>query len=88
MKVLMISLLVAVVSINVAAQVQNKEPEQSSPPEQASLQETMSWMAHFSASHGYLIGGTETIRLNFLSGPKGCAASPKSSSRPLRRSTP
>jgi hypothetical protein len=34
MKVLMIGLLVAVVSINVAAQVQNKEPEQSSPPEQ------------------------------------------------------
>jgi hypothetical protein len=65
-----ISLLVAAVSINVAAQVvQNKEPEQ------ASLQETMSWMVNFSASHGYLLGGTETIRLNLFSGPKGCAVS-------------
>jgi hypothetical protein len=71
-----ISILVAAVSINVAAQVvQNREPEQASVPEQASLQETMSWMASFSASHGYLLGGKETIRLNFLSGPKGCAVS-------------
>lgn len=71
-----ISLLVAAVSINVAAQVvQNKEPEQASVPEQASLQETMSWMVNFSASHGYLLGGTGTIRLNFFSGSKGCAVS-------------
>jgi hypothetical protein len=64
-----ISLLVAVVSVNVAAQPQNKEPAQPS------LKETISWMANFSASHGFLTVGTGVIRYNSLSAIKGCAVS-------------
>jgi hypothetical protein len=64
-----ITILAIFLSIDVAAQLQNKEPAKPS------LKETISWMANFSASHGDLYVGSKMIRHNSLSAIKGCAVS-------------
>lgn len=41
-------------------------------PEQASLKDTLTWMAHFSETHGYELGGTDVLQRNTFSARKGC----------------
>jgi hypothetical protein len=61
-----LALLLAVFSVSTALQAQKREGSQPS------LEQTISWMEHFSRAHGFLYTRNQLVRNNFVTGLKRC----------------